>query len=642
MAARTTARPNTGIGVSAARGRAAVTTAPGAGVAARTKTKTKGKAKANARAVSPPLIADRVLALCLILSVSYIGIAARLFHLQITRHTELEAKARDLREKAIRLPARRGELLDRNGLLLVRNEPAYAIAIDPNPWFIKTSKNDKNTAAEYQKLVTTTLQNILPDVDVAGIITKRGVTKGKSGRYRTIEIAPIVPIAVGDRIKSENLLGVSVQPSARRKALDGELASHILGYTRRDGVGAAGVEYALDAALTGESGMVDAEFDPGGRPIPGTIRKEQPALNGKDVVLTLDSDLQHVVQESLFNAFKKAKAEAATAVVMDPHNGDILALANFPNYDVNQRKGVAKNAWLNRAVSAPFEPGSTLKAITVAAALEDHKVTTSSHFFCTGERLIGKRRIHCHNGEKHGDIDLTAVVKHSCNVATAECAFELGKNRLYDYLTLFGFGQKTESGLPGESSGILSPYGGWSDMQLSNIAFGQGISVTALQLVAAYGAIANDGVWVRPRIVRGARDEDGQIQDLEPEPGRRVLSANTAQSLRKMLQVVIDEGTGTAARLNGYTAGGKTGTAQIPERGRYGGKHLASFIGMAPLEKPRFVILVAITDPKGEYYGGAVSGPVFKEIAEKALVASRVQRDRILPAATTKKPMSRD
>lgn len=641
MATRTTARPISPARAVVARPRPTVNSNPGgAGVA--TKVKNRARAKANTRVLTPPTVADRALGLCAIFSLAFVGLCGRLFYLQILRHNALMLEAQETRARAVRLPARRGELLDREGNLLVRNEPAFAIALDPNIWF-DTPKGKSGDTPEVQKeRVIEELRMALPDIDVAGIIDKRGIQKGKSGRYRTIEIAPIVSEGTGQMIDKMNLPGVSVQPTARRVALDGELATHVLGFTRRDGVGAAGVEYALDAALTGAPGLMDAEFDPGGRVIPGTVRKERPALNGQDVILTLDSDLQHITQQALGKAFAKAKAASGAAVVLDPSNGDILALASYPSYNVNDRSDVRKEAWINYAASTPFEPGSTLKTITVAAALEEHKVGADSYFFCSGERQIGNKRIHCHGGEKHGNINLTGVIKNSCNIATAECAFEVGRTRLYDYLRRFGFGVKTGSGLPGESPGMLARPDRWSDIQLSNIAFGQGISVTALQLVAAYGAVANDGVWVRPRIIRGVRDDAGTVKEFTPEGSRRVLSAATARSLRPMLKAVIDEGTGTAARLNGYTAGGKTGTAQLAEKGRYRGKHIASFIGLAPVDKPRYVILVVITDPKGEYYGGAVSGPVFKEIAEAALTKARMPRDPNAVRMPNAKVTSRD
>ncbi|MBC8102593.1 MAG: penicillin-binding protein 2, partial [Cytophagales bacterium] len=359
--------------------------------------------------------------------------------------------------------------------------------------------------------------------------------------------------------------------------------------------------------------------------------------------LTLDSDLQHAVQRSLAAACEKSHAAGGTAIVLDPKTGDILALANCPTYNVNDRARTSPECRMNRAVTAPFEPGSTLKVITAAAALEEHLVSASSDFYCTGRMKVGRRSIGCAHGDQHGSESLNDVIKNSCNIATAQMGFKLGKTTLHRYEKLFGFGEKLESGLPGESRGLLTPPEQWSDIQLANVAFGQGISVTPLQLAAAYAAIANDGVYLRPRIVRGVRNPDTEQVTPDPIPqGRRVVSPQTAQEMRRMLQSVVDGGTGKLAQLDSYTAGGKTGTAQIAENGHYGGKFVASFVGMAPAAAPQFVVLVAITDPKGGHYGGVVAGPVFKEICEKALIARRVPRDKAEHPAAKKRRQRQD
>jgi stage V sporulation protein D (sporulation-specific penicillin-binding protein) len=556
----------------------------------------------------------------------YVGLASRLFFIQVLRHSDYVQSASDLRNKSVALPARRGVLLDRDGAPLVQNEPACDIVIDPNPWFVRPNPKTGDTPDARKQQTIAGLSEILPDVDVAGIVAARGLRQMAGGRYRTIEVARRVAEGTGERARHANLLGVGVFPTARRVAIDGLLAPHVLGFTGRDGKGLDGMEHGLDESLTGEPGRIAAEFDRHG-PIPGTVREERPPLHGQDVVLTLDSRLQHVAQEALEKAYARTKADAATVVVMNPKTGDVLAMANYPTYDVNARGAVPPAARLNRAVSAPYEPGSTLKMVTMAAMLEEKKATPSTPFFCPGYKKIGKRTIHCHDNERHGAEDLTHVLTNSCNIATAECAAELGKSTLYRYLRAFGFGEKTGSGLPGEDCGLLSRPDRWSDIQLANVAFGQGISVTPLQLATAYSAIANDGVLVRPRIVWGIRDEAGHMLEANVESGRRVLSTETARTMRRMLQAVIEEGTGKPARLDAYTAGGKTGTAQIAEHGHYGGKFVCSFIGMAPANDPKFVILATVTNPKGEHFGGRIAGPVFKEIAEKALVAQRIPRD---------------
>jgi stage V sporulation protein D (sporulation-specific penicillin-binding protein) len=589
--------------------------------------------KAASVAVRSP--ADRVLLVGLAMLTMYVGLAGRLFFLQVVRHREFEEAARSQRERAVPLPARRGVLLDRSGTLLVRNEPTVDIIVDPNAWHYKNAKTSVDSPEARQQDVLAKLSALLPGVDIAGALAKRGgiVYLPEKKRWRPITVAERVNADMGAAVKKAKLLGIGVYPSSRRIAIDGSLAPHVIGFTGRDGAGLDGLENGLNEALTGENGILAAEFDVKGRAIPGTVRNERPAEHGRDVVLTIDAGLQNIVQDALRNVYEKRHAEAATAIVMDPKTGDVLACANYPAYNVNNRRGAPLAARANRAVTSPYEPGSTLKLITVAAALEEKKVSPTTNFYCGGARQIGRRTIHCHADSVfphgHGNEDLEDVIVHSCNVATAECAFRLGKRKLYEYETAFGFGQKTGAGLPGESRGLLKHPDEWSDIQLSNIAFGQGISVTPLQLTAAYSAIANDGVYQRPRIVWGVRDEATQaLKPDKPEEGRRVLSTKTARELRRMLQAVVERGTGRNAQLEGYTSGGKTGTAQVAEKGRYSGKYVASFIGMAPMNDPRYVILVAVTDPKNGHYGSEVSAPVFKEIAEKALLARRVPHDK--------------
>lgn len=577
---------------------------------------------------NPVSLPGRALAACAIIALLYGGLAARLYYLQVHRHAEFAEEAKQLRWREIRYDAPRGSILDRSGVLLVQNEPAATIVVDPNMWAVETSDGDgfeDRRARTIQEL-----KALLPDVDVEGIVSKRlALGRAAKGRFYTADVARVVPVEVARKIEAADLPGVGILPASRRRAINGDLASHVVGFTGRDGDGLAGLERILNEPLAGEDGVLAAEIDRTGQPVPGTVAMDREVEPGRDVVLTLDARIQHVAEGALRKAFASSKAESATAIVLDPKTGDVLALANCPTYNVNRRGEAPVAARVNQAVSVPFEPGSTLKVMTVAAAMQEGLYTADSTFYCTGRKQIGRRTIHCAHGDVHGNETLLDVIRNSCNIATADCAFKLGKQKLYEYERQFGFGDKTNVGLPGESRGILAPPGEWSDIQLSNIAFGQGISVTPLQLASAYSAIANDGLYRAPRIIRGTRDPE--TGTLRPDPvvdGKQVVSAQVARDMRRMLQSVVDDGTGKLAQLDGYTAGGKTGTAQIAGKGGYTGKYVASFVGMAPAKDPELVILVAVTAPKGGYYGGVVAGPVFKEIAEKSLLLRRVPRDR--------------
>ncbi len=605
-------------------------------------TRASRRAKAAASTIG---ISSRVVRVCACFGLAYLALGARLCHLQVVRHDEFVREAEKMRTKAIPLLAQRGVILDRNGILLAHNQPSADIIVDPNMWLPNqnpkagdTFETRKNAALSG---LTALLKNV-PGVDVAGTFAARGLVRGKSGRYRTIEIAQRIPATIGesvqDNVRKAKITGVGVLPSSRRFALNGNLAAHILGFTGKGGEGLSGLEGYLDSSLAGKQGLLKGQFDAKNRLIPGTVSADRPASHGRDVLLTLDSEIQSATEKALIKGFEKARAQSAVAVVLDSKTGEIIASASLPTYNVNRREASPPEARANRVVESVFEPGSTLKVMTIAAALEEKKVTPSTYFYCTGAHTIGRKTIHCasHGGHSgHGDESLVDVIVNSCNVATAQCASYLGKDKLYEYETRFGFGKRTGAGLPGESPGILSPSSSWSDIQLANVAFGQGISVTPLQLAAAYGAIASDGIYHAPHIVWGYRDSETKTNRpaIIPE-GRPVVSSETARAMRQMLQQVVERGTGKLAQLDGYTAGGKTGTAQIAEHGHYGSKFVASFVGMAPMSKPEFVILVAVTAPQGQHYGGEVAAPIFKEIAEKALRVRRIPRDKVSASGT--------
>lgn len=599
---------------------------------------------ADRAAASRINIPHRVGAVCLLVGMAYIGLIGKLAAIQVAGHARYTKEAEQMRRRPLVLPATRGVMLDRNGTLLVQNEPAVTIFVDPNLWGADLNKKKGETFDGRKTNAVTHLEALLPGVAVAELIERRAASpvlkgNGKLG-YRTVDLARRVPVSVGDAVKAavkaHGIVGVGVATDTVRRATNGDLAPQIVGFTGQEGDGLDGMERVLDPDLDGQNGVIVAEFDKAHVPIPGTEIERREAKDGRDVVLTIDAALQHDVEVALDRAYKSNESEAAVAIVLDPKNGDILAMASRPTYNTN-RRDTALAGRRNRCVENPYEPGSTLKVITMAAALEESIATPNASFFCGGGLRVGNHTIHCAHGA-HGTETATDVIKNSCNIATAELALRLGKNKLHDYETAFGFGAKTGAGLPGESRGLLSNAAKWSNIQTANIGFGQGISVTPLQLAAAYGAIANGGRYVPPRIVWGGRNtETGKLEGATVGEGRQIVSKATADAVLRMMQEVVDHGTGDKARLESWTTGGKTGTAQIAENGRYNGKFVSSFVGVAPATKPEFVILVAVTAPKHGHYGGMVAGPVFKEIAEKALLSRRVAPDKITIGDTGKK-----
>ena len=605
------------------------TTPPSSRAGAKPSAKTRAVAKVRKEGsdviMDAATISARILPLCTITGVLFLALVCRLGYLQVVKHGEFVKRATDARERFKTLPARRGALLDRMGNILVQTEPTWDVVVDPNIWFAQSDLKKGETPEVLRQRVGSALTTLLPGVDVMGILSERGFVKGSTGRLRPIDVAKRQSEDIRQKIKDANLLGVGLHRSEKRVAIDGGLAPQVLGFIGVDGNGLNGLEWNLDSKLAGTDGSLNAEFVKG-RAIPGTVRTDTPPQHGQDTVLTLDADIQHIVQDSLGKQFEKTKSDAAIAVVMDPKTGDILALANYPMGDINEPKKNAEE-WSNRAVTAMYEPGSTLKAITFAAALEEKAITLQSGFDCPGFMKIGRQTIHCHDNERHGSQDASSVLANSCNICTALIARRLSKEKLGAYLTTFGFGDKCRSGLPGEAKGQIVPPSIWSDIRWANVSFGQGISVTGLQLASAYCAIANDGVRMQPRIIYGVRSDSGEIHPDAISAGRRVVSAQTARTLQQMLTDAMEKGTGKPARLDGYSAAGKTGTAQFAENGHYGGKFVSSFAGMAPSKDPQLVILVSLINPKGEHYGGTMAGPVFREIAEKTFALRRIPHD---------------
>ncbi|MGA6926835.1 MAG: penicillin-binding protein 2, partial [Desulfosarcina sp.] len=343
---------------------------------------------------------------------------------------------------------------------------------------------------------------------------------------------------------------------------------------------------------------------------------------GNNVVLTIDRTIQHIAQKALEASVTGYAAQSGMAVVMVPATGEVLALAQYPFFNPNSYTDFKRESWRNRAITDPFEPGSTMKMFSAAAAIDSGVCSPSTIFFCeNGEYRIGRNTIH--DTKSHGWLSLQQIVKYSSNIGSVKMAEALGPRQLHDYLSAFGFGQRSGITCPGETAGSLSPFKIWSAIDAGAISFGQGISVSAIQLVAAASAIGNDGVLMKPLLVKSITDRNGRVvKSFAPEPMRRVISVQTAATVRRILKTVITEGgTGVKAALEGYTVCGKTGTAQkIDESGTYAkGRYLSSFIGLTPADRPELAILVIIDEPKVQTYGGIVAAPAFRQIALETL-----------------------
>ena len=572
----------------------------------------------------------------------YLILAGRLVYLQAVRHTYFQKQADLYRVSKSLLPARRGLILDRNGDALASNVPAAAVYADPQ------EVADPAGAAAL-------LASILHDdpARLQRLLTPRSthVHYVALKRHFAVPGTTVMPVqTLTAAIKKTGLAGIYAVGDSSRSYPNGVLAAQALGFTNADGVGIAGLEHSQEGLLRGHDGKVVAEIDKDGRFLPGTTRHRVEAENGADIVTTLDSRLQGVADDELAKAVAAHHADHGVVVVLDPRTGDILALSQAPTYNPNAPRPAGRLSkaaalplaarWKIGAVSDLYEPGSTLKTITASAILQEQGLgMMDKRVYCSPTLPIGKRVIHEAADaltRNLGEQNLRGILRVSSNVGMAQFGIGLGAPRLYEYEQKFGFLDPPGSGLPGEAhSHLASPDApdrftggvGWPKIKLANIAFGQGISLTPLQLAAAYGAIANGGTLMRPHILRAVR-RDGKETLVAPEPIRCVLDPQVAAAVRSMLGTVVQTGTGQPAQIADFSVGGKTGSAQVSgPHGYEEGHFVASFVGLYPLSHPRLVILCAVFQPQGIHWGASVAAPVVHNIAREAMLQMQIPPD---------------
>ncbi len=539
----------------------------------------------------------------------------RLFDVQARNGAAYAKRALAQRSDTVEVFARRGSILDRAGNVLVRSLPSESIYAVP-----REIVDADATVAKLSKIV--------------GKLDPAVVSALHDRHMWFVWIARKVPHETATRVRSLGLLGIDLKEEDTGLRVDSaqRLASTVLGFVGTDENGLDGVEYAYDNLLRGHSGRVTLEADEFGRPIPfGREQVVSPAQPGASVQLTIDPYLQFVTERALAKQVNAFHALDGTAIVMDPWTGEILAMANLPNFDPNRFWKFGTEARRNRAVMDAYEPGSTYKLLTAAAALESHKVTLATRFPAHDRLEVGGQTIHnAEDGFMAGtgaSETLEQIVEYSHNVGAAEVGLSIGAKTLYAMERRAGFGEVSGLGLPGENPGIVPPPSQWSGSSLATMSFGQGVSVTPLAMARYYCAIANGGLLVVPRIVSAVYDQQGKLLQRYPaKVTRRVFSRETAADLRKFLRSVVLRGTGDpTAQIPGYATAGKTGTAQMVVNGEYrSGFYAASFIGMVPYPRPRYVIYVKVERPLGSYYGSVVAAPAFAEIAREAMLHAGV------------------
>ena len=573
------------------------------------------------------LVHKRIRTLLVVTFALFGVIIAQLFSVQVVRAGTISERAATELLRTSTLLAPRGVISDVNGVQLARSVAAITIVVDQaqikNPKLVAqvTSPVLQMDEAELTALYTGTLRY--------KIIVKNGKPAMWSALQKTISDYNTEVLKEKGGL-AKRIVGFFSERGYIREYPTGTLASSLIGFINHEGVGAAGIESSLNSELSGTNGQY--MFDNGaGTIIPGSAKIRTEAKAGTSVRLTVDRDIQWVAQDAISKAVASSKAKSGTVIVMDPKTGAIIAQASAPTF--NPAKPIVGNLNVirNPAVQDVYEPGSTGKVITYAAALEEKKLTANSVYTVPYSMKVAGTKFSDHERHPTQRLTATGALAVSSNTASIKIGQQLGSKTLYQYLTDFGFGKSTGSHLPGESAGLLRPVSDWSGTSLPTFAFGQGYSVTSLQATSVFATIANDGVRVTPTVVAGTTDASGNYIPAKDQQSKRVISAETAKEIRTMLESVVSaNGTAPTAAIPGYRVAGKTGTAMKfnSDCSCYSG-YTASFIGFAPADNPAYVVSVAIQEPQGMHWGGALGGPVFAKVMKFVL-----QSKHIAPSTT--------
>jgi cell division protein FtsI (penicillin-binding protein 3) len=541
----------------------------------------------------------RIRLLLVFFVLAFLATFGRAVWLQAVQARPLDRMARGQHDVTIDVPAARGSILDRNGVELAIGRQAITVFANP-----RQVADPRATAIAAGRVL---------HIDPERLYTKLA-DRSRGFVYLARKADP----KRAEALKALDLTGLGFYPEERRVYPLGNVGSHVLGFAGLDNRGLSGLELALDRTLAGRNGRQTVVRDANGRTI--DVLSAVPAVEGRNVRLTLDDTLQANAQSVLLRTVRRWGARAASAVVLDPRTGEVLAMASEPGFDANRFSETDRDTQRNRAVTDTYEPGSTLKVVTVAAALSEGLVTPSTSFQLAPSIHVADRVIHEAHRVDTERMTVAEILSRSSNVGTITLAELLGRSRLETWVERFGFGKKTGIDFPGETSGILPFY--WSGSTIGTLPIGHGIAVTPVQMAAAYAAVANGGVWMRPRLIAD-----------RPGKRRRVMSRLVSEQLMSMLRDVVIEGTGQEAEVEGYQVAGKTGTAAKPDpRGGYSNsRYVASFVGVVPASDPRLVVLVTVDEPHGAIWGGVVAAPAFQEIARFGLQYLEIPPDGLPP-----------
>ena len=539
----------------------------------------------------------------LLLLLSGFGVVLfRLVTLQVWQAAELSVKADRQHRKTVSLEGARGTILDRHGKVLAMNVEV------PSAFGVPTTLDSP----------TKTARVLAPVLQVRSDELERKLRQARSFVWLARKLDP----EQGRRLERLSLDGVGVVMEGRRFYPKGPFLSHVLGFAGMDGEGLEGVEHRYESYLRGEKRMMVLQRDALGRSVFPTDLTERNPTPGHNLTLTIDEVIQYITERELEDAVTRAQAKSGTMIVLEPQTGAVLAMAVSPRFDPNVVSNLSPDRWRNKALADAYEPGSTLKAVVAAAAIEEHVVRPNTMVFGEhGRMTIANTVIHDH--EKLGWVSFSQVIQKSSNIGAAKTGMALGEQRLHRYLQTFGFGQKTEIDLPGEGAGLVKRPKDWGRRSVASISMGQEIGVTPLQMVSAIAALANEGVLMKPYVVSEIRGPEGHLlKRVSPQVRRRVVSPETAHTVTKILEGVVTDGTGGKAAIPGFRVAGKTGTAQKidPRTGSYSvSRFVTSFAGYVPADNPRLAMIVVIDEPQGDAWGGTVAAPVFSRVGEQVL-----------------------
>lgn len=531
----------------------------------------------------------------------FTAVVGKLFKVQVLNHDELSKQAANQYEMQVAIPAKRGLIRDRNGAILATNAFVVKFAVDP-----KSIQQKEKLAEKFAAVFHKPAKSYLD------------VFKDTTRRYVVLERE--VPQEIAAQLDSVKDHGLIREVESRRHYAFENRASHIVGFTSKDGRGLAGIELLMNKQLSGQNGSSIMQRDGRGMRRPDVDYDKTDPVDGSDITLTIDESIQSFAEEALRKGVETAKAEAGIAIVMNPKTGEILALADAPDFNPNEFGKASNDALRNRAITDAFEPGSTIKLITAAAALEEGVMKPDDRIDAEGGTWTIEGGAKIRDTHPYGTLTFRGALEKSSNVCFAKISDKLEKKRYYKYLRDFGLGVLSGIDLPGEIKGYVSKPDKWGINSKRYMAFGYELTATALQMATAYATIANMGVMMKPHVISKVVGPDGKEEEVAPQEIRRVVSEKTCRTLIDMMRGVVDSGTATLVRIKGLSIAGKTGTAQQLVNGHYSKEHYtSSFTGFFPAENPEYMISVILRSPHNGYYGGAVSGPIWREIAMRIL-----------------------